>query len=161
MTAPTEQEVEAMAQRIAQWSDFNRAEAAALLRRLWAECERLNESECDKVMAMSDEQVRALSAVQGSSADIDALTAKNAVTRAMMRFYRTRAERAEAEVALLREVVAAADAMRDMGVSIGQQVVHPEGMPDDRALLEFIGLFDGPFQRDYDAARGALLKEGK
>jgi len=101
MTAPiTEQEVEAMAQRIAQWSDFNRAEAAALLRRLWAELD-----------------------------------------------------------ALLR-VVAAADAMRDMGVSIGQQVVHPEGMPDDRALLEFIGLFDGPFQRDYDAARGALW-EGK
>jgi len=26
--------------------------------------------------------------------------------------------------------------------------------------LEFIGLFDGPFQRDYDAARGALW-EGK
>jgi hypothetical protein len=101
MTAPiTEQEVEAMAQRIAQWSDFNRAEAAALLRRLWAELD-----------------------------------------------------------ALLR-VVAAADAMRDMGVSIGQQVVHPEGMPDDRALYEFIGLFDGPFQRDYDAARAAL-KEPK
>jgi len=105
MTTPTdapitEQEVEAMAQRIAQWADFNRAEAAALLRRLWAELD-----------------------------------------------------------ALLR-VVAAADAMRDMGVSIGQQVVHPEGMPDDRALYEFIGLFDGPFQRDYDAARAAL-KEGK
>ena len=61
-----------------------------------------------------------------------------------------------AEVAQLRAVVAAADAMRDMGVSIGQQVVHPEGMPDDRALYEFIGLFDGPFQRDYDAARAAL-----
>jgi hypothetical protein len=105
MTAPadapiTEQEVEAMAQRIAQWSDFNRAEAATLLRRLRAELD-----------------------------------------------------------ALLR-VVAAADAMRDMGVSIGQQVVHPEGMPDDRALYEFIGLFDGPFQRDYDAARAAL-KEPK
>ena len=41
MTAPTEQEVEAMAQRIAQWSDFNRAEAAALLRRLWAERDAL------------------------------------------------------------------------------------------------------------------------
>jgi len=66
----------------------------------------------------------------------------------------------EAERDALRRVVAAADAMRDMGVSIGQQVVHPEGMPDDRALYEFIGLFDGPFQRDYDAARAAL-KEGK
>ena len=63
-------------------------------------------------------------------------------------------------IAALRHVVAAADAMRDMGVSIGQQVVHPEGMPDDRALYEFIGLFDGPFQRDYDAARAAL-KEPK
>jgi len=62
--------------------------------------------------------------------------------------------------ALLR-VVAAADAMRDMGVSIGQQAVHPEGMPDDRALYEFIGLFDGPFQRDYDAARAKLPKEPK
>ena len=46
MTAPadapiTEQEVEAMAQRIAQWADFNRAEAAALLRRLWAERDAL------------------------------------------------------------------------------------------------------------------------
>ena len=65
-----------------------------------------------------------------------------------------------AELDALLRVVAAADAMRDMGVSIGQQVVHPEGMPDDRALYEFIGLFDGPFQRDYDAARAAL-KEGK
>ena len=48
MTAPadapiTEQEVEAMAQRIAQWSDFNRAEAAALLRRLWAERDALRQ----------------------------------------------------------------------------------------------------------------------
>ena len=46
MTAPadapiTEQEVEAMAQRIAQWSDFNRAEAATLLRRLRAERDAL------------------------------------------------------------------------------------------------------------------------
>ena len=42
MTTPiTEQEVEAMAQRIAQWADFNRAEAAALLRRLWAERDAL------------------------------------------------------------------------------------------------------------------------
>ena len=65
-----------------------------------------------------------------------------------------------AELDALLRVVAAADAMRDMGVSIGQQVVHPEGMPDDRALYEFIGLFDGPFQRDYDAARAAL-KEPK
>ena len=37
----TEQEVEAMAQRIAQWSDFNRAEAATLLRRLRAERDAL------------------------------------------------------------------------------------------------------------------------
>ena len=50
MTAPiTEQEVEAMAQRIAQWSDFNRAEAAALLRRLWAERDALL-----KVVAAAD-----------------------------------------------------------------------------------------------------------
>ena len=66
---------------------------------------------------------------------------------------------ARERIAALERVIAAADAMRDMGVSIGQQVVHPEGMPDDRALYEFIGLFDGPFQRDYDAARAAL--EGK
>ena len=73
MTAPidapiTEQEVEAMAQRIAQWADFNRAEAAALLRRLWAECERLKE-------CFSAREMRGM---------VD------------------RAERAEAEVALLR-----------------------------------------------------------
>ena len=45
----TEQEVEAMAQRIAQWADFNRAEAAALLRRLWAELDALL-----KVVAAAD-----------------------------------------------------------------------------------------------------------
>ena len=73
---------------------------------------------------------------------------------------RERALKAEAEVAALKRVVAAADAMRDMGVSIGQQVVQPEGMSEDYALSEFIGLFDGPFQREYDAARAAL-KEGK
>jgi len=58
--------------------------------------ESLSDSECDKVMAMTDEQVRALSAVTGSSADIDALKGKVAVTKAMLRFERARAERAEA-----------------------------------------------------------------
>jgi len=45
----TEQEVEAMAQRIAQWSDFNRAEAATFLRRLRAERDALR-----RVVAAAD-----------------------------------------------------------------------------------------------------------
>jgi hypothetical protein len=34
-------------------------------------------------------------------------------------------------------------------------------MADDTALGEFIGIFDGPLQRDFDAALAALDKEQK
>ena len=67
-------------------------------------------------------------------------------------------------LAMLR-VIEAAKAMRDAGVSIGQRVVlpdaEPDSMADDTALGEFIGIFDGPLQRDFDAALAALDKEQK
>jgi hypothetical protein len=65
----------------------------------------------------------------------------------------------------LLAVIEAAKAMRDAGVSIGQRVVlpdaEPDSMADDTALGEFIGIFDGPLQRDFDAALAALDKEQK
>ena len=69
------------------------------------------------------------------------------------------------QVEEMRKVIEAAKAMRDAGVSIGQRVVlpdaEPDSMADDTALGEFIGIFDGPLQRDFDAALAALDKEQK
>ena len=60
-------------------------------------------------------------------------------------------------------VIEAAKAMRDAGVSIGQRVVlpdaEPDSMADDTALGEFIGIFDGPLQRDFDAAIDAAKEQ--
>jgi len=68
----------------------------------------------------------------------------------------------ESVLALLA-VIEAAKAMRDAGVSIGQRVVlpdaEPDSMADDTALGEFIGIFDGPLQRDFDAAIDAAKEK--
>ena len=60
------------------------------------------------------------------------------------------------EVAALKRVVAAADAMRNKGVNLAQTIVEPgcDGPADP--VGDFIELFDGPTQRAYDAARAAL-----
>ena len=63
----------------------------------------------------------------------------------------------------LLDVIEAAKALRDAGVSIGQRVVlpdaEPDSMADDTALGEFIGIFDGPLQREFDAAIDAAKEK--
>ena len=63
----------------------------------------------------------------------------------------------------LLAVIEVAKAMRDADVSIGQQVVlpdaEPDSMADDTALGEFIGIFDGPLQREFDAAIDAAREK--
>ena len=100
----TEQEVEAMAQRIAQWSDFNRAEAAALLRRLWAERERQSKA-ADMIAEERDAAMGALKewkceAIVRRDNEVELRTERDA----------------------LLKVVAAADAMRDMYVECAQSI---------------------------------------
>jgi len=87
-----------------QWQELvNRAERAeAEVARLNAERESMIESDCDKVMAMTDEQVRALSVLQGSTADIDALKGKVAVVKAQLTVAERERNAAIADQALLR-----------------------------------------------------------
>lgn len=53
---------------------------------------------------------------------------------------------------VLRAQAAAAKAIRDAGVEITRRVVVPQGISDKAAVNEYIGLFDGPLQRAFDAA---------
>ena len=80
------------------------------LAELRAIIDKQTESDCDKVMAMTDEQIAALAAVQGSSAEIYQLKGEVGILRALRTFADRRAERAEADLAAARECIAAADA---------------------------------------------------
>ena len=56
----------------------------------------------------------------------------------------------------LLAVIRAADAMREHGVELSRQCIEPPYVSEKYAVGEFIGLFDGPLQRAFDAARAAL-----
>ena len=63
---------------------------------------------------------------------------------------------AEAECDALRAVIEAAKALRERGSVLSLMVLNPPTISDAKAVNEFLGLFDGPLQRDLDAALAAL-----
>ena len=58
----------------------------------------------------------------------------------------------------LTRVLLAAKAMRDRGVAIGQECVEPPYMSEKKAVGDFIEVFDGPLQREFDSALADLEK---
>lgn len=68
-------------------------------------------------------------------------------------------EQMAAELATLRAVIAEADKLRDAAVDLMQTHVIPDSrMSDDEFVERMYGIFDGPPQRAYDAARAAMRK---
>jgi hypothetical protein len=76
------------------------ARVTAEREQLAAECRKLADSECDKIIAMSDEQVKALSAFQGHHPQDEATLGKQAAQLALLRHER---DAALADAELLRE----------------------------------------------------------
>lgn len=58
-------------------------------------------------------------------------------------------------------VIEAAKAMRDAGVDLSGRCIEPPYMSEKAAVNEFIGIFDGPLQRDFDAALARLQEQSK